>query len=130
MPTAPPATPAAPTLRRSTPPATGKPLTALYRVNGAIGDLKFTREIPQPGPTDNWSITQHLLPTGDTVSLLASDANHAVTLSAYNAANQPRWKTATPLTAPAGRLNSLHAPPTRRSRGHRQLRLSALRSCR
>jgi outer membrane protein assembly factor BamB len=231
--------------------ATRKSLTTLYRLNGATGDLNFTREIPQPGPTDNWSITQHLIPTGDTVSLLsdllhpksgkvqyregvaltrfnahgepsptktitsknqslqasipgpngsfylgtdqqplfirhfnangallwarrlatnqvlptlaafpngalcataqtpkglqllrlgptgavthqtpiaakqgtvaagpagtcallASDNNRAVTLSAYNAANQPEWKTGTPLTAPGGRTYSLHALP-------------------
>ena len=31
--------------------ATRKSLTTLYRLNGATGDLNFTREIPQPGPT-------------------------------------------------------------------------------
>lgn len=227
--------------------ATRKSLTTLYRVNGATGDLKLTREIPQPAPTANWPIRQHLIPTGDTVSLLsdllhpksgkvqyhegialtrynangepgpaksitpkdevleasipgpngsfylgtdqirhfdangtilwarrltknqylpalaafpngalcataqtpkgpqllrlsptgavthqtliaadqgtvaagpantcallASDANHAVSLSAYTPANQPQWKTATPLTAPLGRSYSLHALP-------------------
>lgn len=238
-------------LCRGTNYATRKPLTTLYRLNVATGNLKFAREIPDAPPNANWPIRQHLIPTGATVSLLsdllhpnsgkvqyhegitltrfdaqgepapaktitpknqllqasipgpngsfylgtdqqpliirhfdangallwnrrlastqvlptlaafpngalcataqtpkglqllrltptgtvthqtpiaadqgtvaagpentcallASDANHAVTLSAYNQSNQPQWKTATPLTAPLGRGYSLHALP-------------------
>lgn len=46
-----------------------------------------------------------------TCALLAGDANHAVTLSAYIGANQQLWKTATPLSARHGRVYSLHTLP-------------------
>lgn len=93
-------------LCRGTNYATRKSLTNLYRVNGATGDLKFTREIPQPAPTANWPIAEQLIPTGDTVSLL-SDLLHpksgkvqyheGITLTRFNANGEPApAKTITP----------------------------------